>query len=135
MINSQNPLRVRGYSSHQQKWIYGFGATDVQFNERYAQETGIKEKMYVYTDYGPVEVDPETVGQCLGSNIEVDGLELYEGDIISVAYFVSFYLSATHHRQVTVESLEDIPCGPHVKDITLIGNIVKGVTIPQEDDE
>ena len=72
----ERQVKFRGYNLKNKKWLYGY----YLFNrgKHFIAEEGLQPPGITWEDF---EVDPESVGQYVG---EVNGVELYEGDVVNV---------------------------------------------------
>ena len=69
-------ISFRGYNLKNKKWLYGYYL--VNRGKHYIVQDEVVDPFAVPEDF---EVDPESVGQKVG---EVDGVELYEGDVVNI---------------------------------------------------
>ena len=70
-------IKVRGYATEEMvnsQWLYGFGV-------RYESTIYGTVEAWLYTESGPYQVYPESVGEC--TNLpDKNSKEIYEGDIL-----------------------------------------------------
>lgn len=74
-------IKFRGYAVDKMvgsQWMYGTGVHITEFTDEYAERTGKKEEVFIWTESGWVEVFKESVSQYTGLK------EIYEGDVVTV---------------------------------------------------
>ncbi|MGE7545050.1 YopX family protein [Sporosarcina newyorkensis] len=74
-------IKVRGYAVEEMvgsQWMYGTGVHITEFTDEYAERTGKKEEVFIWTESGWVEVFKESVSQYTGLK------DIYESDIVTV---------------------------------------------------
>jgi len=87
-------IKFRGYAVPAMvngQWRYGFGVSECEFSEEYAERLGRKSDWLLHSNSIPIEVHEKSIGQYVGLQ-DIEGKDIYEGDIVEYGYCDKSYL-------------------------------------------
>lgn len=81
-----NEPKYRGYAEVKMKgsqWQYGFGVSECEYSEEYAERLGRKSDWLLHGDSRPIDVHEGSIGKFIGLT-DMKGVEIFEGDILKI---------------------------------------------------